>query len=261
LILTKTILAVLSGIAVGFSLGLIGGGGSILAVPLLLYVVGIRDPHVAIGTSAFAVALNAFVNLLSHWRAGTVKWACALIFAAGGVLGAVIGSTLGKLIDGEKLLFLFALVMFAAGLAVLRPRASAGDPDVHITPRIGLRLVGLGFLAGILSGFFGIGGGFLIVPGIMLGSGIPMVNAVGSSLFSVGAFGLTTAVNYAVSGLVDWKVALEFIAGGVAGGFFGMKLCVHLGAKKRALNYVFAAIVFAVAAYMLTRTAFALGWV
>jgi uncharacterized membrane protein YfcA len=208
-----------------------------------------------------AGALNAFANLVSHWRAGTVKWACALIFAAGGVLGAVLGSTLGKLIDGEQLLFLFALVMLAAGLAVLRPRASTGDPDVHITPRIGLKLVGLGFLAGILSGFFGIGGGFLIVPGIMLGSGIPMVNAVGSSLFSVGAFGLTTAVNYALSGLVDWKVALEFIAGGAVGGFFGMRLCLHLGAKRRALNYVFAVVVFAVAAYMLAQTAYTLGWV
>ena len=255
------ILAVLSGIAVGFSLGLIGGGGSILAVPLLLYVVGIRDPHVAIGTSALAVSVNAFANLLSHWRAGTVKWACALTFASGGVLGAVLGSTLGKLFDGERLLFLFALVMFAAGLAVLRPRASAGDPNVQVTPRIALKLVGLGFLAGILSGFFGIGGGFLVVPGIMLGSGIPMVNAVGSSLFSVGTFGLTTAANYALSGLVDWRVALEFIAGGAVGGFFGMKLCMLLGAKKRALNFVFAAIVFAVAAYMLARTALAIGWV
>jgi len=261
LILLQAVLALLSGAAVGFSLGTIGGGGSILAVPLLLYVVGIEDAHIAIGTSAFAVSLNAFVNLFSHWRAGTVKWACASIFASGGVLGAVLGSTLGKFFDGQKLLFLFALVMFAAGLAVLRPRASAGDPDVHVTTRIALKLAGLGFLAGILSGFFGIGGGFLIVPGIMLGSGIPMMNAVGSSLFSVGAFGLTTAVNYALSGLVDWKVALEFIAGGAVGGFFGMKLCVHLGAKKRALNYVFAAIVFVVAAYMLARTGLALGLV
>jgi uncharacterized membrane protein YfcA len=84
-----------------------------------------------------------------------------------------------------------------------------------------------------------------------------MVNAVGSSLFSVGAFGLTTAVNYALSGLVDWKVALEFIAGGAVGGFFGMRLCLHLGAKRRALNYVFASVVFAVAAYMLAQTAYA----
>ncbi|HUJ99564.1 MAG TPA: sulfite exporter TauE/SafE family protein, partial [Stellaceae bacterium] len=195
------LLALLSGSLVGFSLGLIGGGGSILAVPLLLYVVGISDPHVAIGTSALAVAANAFVNLAGHWRAGTVKWPCAAAFAASGVVGAAIGSTLGKAFDGRKLLFVFALVMIAVGAAMLRPRLSGGDPGVRINPRIALRLIAVGLVAGAISGLFGIGGGFLIVPGIMLGSGMPILNAIGSSLFSVGAFGLTTAVNYALSGL------------------------------------------------------------
>jgi len=83
---------------------LIGGGGSILAVPLLLYVVGITDPHVAIGTSALAVAANAFANLLGHWRAGNVKWVCAVNFALAGMVGAAMGSTVGKLIDGQQLL-------------------------------------------------------------------------------------------------------------------------------------------------------------
>src|SRR5262249_17997471 len=104
-------LAVLSGGAVGFSLGLIGGGGSILAVPLLLYVVGVGDPHVAIGTSALSVAANAFANLFGHWRSGNVKWSCAVTFALAGVVGAALGSTLGKLVDGQQLLFLFALAM------------------------------------------------------------------------------------------------------------------------------------------------------
>ena len=173
-------------------------------------------------------------------------------------MGAAAGSTLGKLVDGQKLLFLFALVMFAAGITVLKRRDAAGDPHVRTTPRIVVSLVLLGLGAGLISGFFGIGGGFLIVPGIMLGAGIPITNAIGSSLFSVGAFGLTTAINYALSGLVDWRVALEFIAGGVVGGFFGIKACVRLGTQKRVLNYVFAAIVFAVAIYMLMRTGLAL---
>ena len=250
----QEILTVLSGSLVGFSLGLIGGGGSILAVPLLLYVVGIKDPHVAIGTSALAVAVNAFANLIGHWRAGTVKWPCAAVFAASGIAGAVIGSSLGKLVEGQKLLILFAAVMVAVGAAMLRPRVSAGDPGVRINPGIAVRLVGIGLLAGAISGFFGIGGGFLIVPGIMLGSGMPILNAIGSSLFSVGAFGLTTAINYALSELVDWSVALEFIAGGVVGGLIGMKLAVRLSEMKRVLSYVFAAVIFAVAAYMLYRT-------
>src|SRR6516165_592868 len=119
---TQHALAVLSGGAVGFSLGLIGGGGSILAVPLLLYIVGIGDPHVAIGTSALAVSVNAFVNLMGHWRAGTVKWPCATVFAASGIVGAALGSSLGKIVDGRKLLALFALAMIAVGIAMLRPR-------------------------------------------------------------------------------------------------------------------------------------------
>ncbi|MGC2461960.1 MAG: sulfite exporter TauE/SafE family protein [Steroidobacteraceae bacterium] len=159
---------------VGFSLGLIGGGGSILAVPLLLYVVGVRNPHVAIGTSAFAVGVNALGNLVGHWRRGNVNWPCAAAFAAAGVLGATAGSTVGKLVDGRKLLILFALVMVAVGMAMLRPRASGWDPTVRLNPVIAGRLIAVGFVTGAISGFFGIGGGFLIVPGIMLGSGMPI---------------------------------------------------------------------------------------
>jgi uncharacterized membrane protein YfcA len=250
----ETLAAILSGVGVGFSLGLIGGGGSILALPLLLYVVGMEDPHRAIGTSVLAVSLNAFVNLLSHWRAGTVHWPCAILFGGAGVVGAAIGSTLGMLVPGERLLFLFALVMIAAGIAMLRPRAAQPIAPVHLTAPIAARLASLGLAAGIVSGFFGIGGGFLIVPGIMLGSGMAILPAIGSSLFSVGAFGLTTAINYSISGLVSWEVAAFFIAGGTLGGFLGMKAAVRLAAKKRALNYLFAGVVFTVAAYMLVRT-------
>jgi uncharacterized protein len=252
------LLAFCSGSVVGFLLGLIGGGGSILAVPLLLYVVGVRDPHVAIGTSALAVAASAFLNLLGHWRAGTVKWPCAAAFAASGVVGAAIGSSIGKSVDGTSLLFVFALVMIAVGIAMLRPRAGGGDPGVRITPRIALRLVAVGLFVGAVAGFFGIGGGFLIVPGIMLGSGMPILNAIGSSLFSVGAFGLTTAVNYALSGLVDWRIALELIAGGALGGWLGMRLAVGMASQRRRLAYIFAAVIFVVAAYMLVRTGMAL---
>lgn len=251
---TQDALAVLSGGAVGFSLGLIGGGGSILAVPLLLYVVGVGDAHVAIGTSALAVSLNAFGNLVGHWRAGNVKWPCAATFAVSGVIGAAIGSTIGKLVGGEQLLFLFALAMIAVGIAMLRPRAAAGNPDVRITPAMAARLAMLGLLIGALSGFFGIGGGFLIVPGIMLGTGMPIIHAIGSSLLSVGAFGLTTAVNYAVSGLIDRMIAGLFVAGGLVGGVFGMRAAIHLAKQRRMLTFIFAGVIFAVAIYMLIRT-------
>jgi hypothetical protein len=102
------LLAALSGVLVGFTLGLVGGGGSILAVPLMVYLVGVRSPHIAIGTSALAVAVNALIGLLNHARSGNVNWRCGGSYAAAGVVGALAGSTLGKAIDGQKLLFLFA---------------------------------------------------------------------------------------------------------------------------------------------------------
>ena len=232
-------LAVLSGGVVGFSLGLIGGGGSILAVPLLLYVVGISDAHIAIGTSALAVSLNAFANLIGHWRAGNVKWPCAAVFAAAGIAGAAIGSSLGKLVDGEH-----AVVSVRAGDDRRRHRdvapARGGRRSFRrITPAIAFRLVAIGLLVGAISGFFGIGGGFLIVPGIMLGSGMPILNAIGSSLLSVGTFGLTTAVNYACSGLIDWAVAGLFIAGGLVGGLLGMRVRGALWRRTGACLLIF----------------------
>src|SRR5271163_2094045 len=93
------LLGTVSGVFVGFALGLVGGGGSILAVPLIVYLVGVSDPHLAIGTTAVAVAANAAINLFSHGRTGAVKWRCAGVFAASGVLGALAGSTLGKAMD------------------------------------------------------------------------------------------------------------------------------------------------------------------
>lgn len=192
---------------VGLSLGLVGGGGAILAVPLLVYVVGLDDPHVAIGTSAIAVALNAGANLAAHARSGNVKWRCAASFAVAGVAGAYLGSTLGKIMDGQRLLALFAVLMMVVGGLMLRNRAHAGDPAVTLSKENLPRLVASGIGVGVLSGFFGIGGGFLIVPALVLATGMPMLNAVGSSLVSVTAFGLTTAFNYALSGLIDWRIA------------------------------------------------------
>jgi uncharacterized membrane protein YfcA len=252
------LLAIGSGSIVGFALGLLGGGGSILAVPLLIYVVGIRSPHVAIGTSALAVSVNAFANLIAHSRQGNVKWPCALVFAAAGIAGAAGGAQLGRMVDGQQLLFLFGLVMLAVAAAMFSPRAAAGDPSVHIDPAIAVRLVGAGLLVGFLSGFFGIGGGFLIVPAIMLGSGMATLNAVGSSLVSVGAFGLTTAATYALDGRIDWRIAAFFIGGGILGGLVGVRSAGRLAYRRGMLTRVFASVVVAVAAFVLWKAGQAL---
>jgi uncharacterized membrane protein YfcA len=245
--------AIGSGGLVGFTLGLIGGGGSILATPLLLYAVGVASPHVAIGTSALAVSVNAYANLIAHARKGHVWWRCAIVFAAVGTLGAVLGSSLGLLMDGKRLLFLFGLAMAAVGLAMLRQRSSTPGGTKPVDLLMCLHTGGMAMLAGAASGFFGIGGGFLIVPALILATRMPTINAIGSSLLAVGTFGLATAVNYAWAGLVDWPLAVEFIGGGILGGVAGMLLAAKLSASRTALNRIFSALVLIVAAYVIIR--------
>jgi len=244
-----------SGGLVGFTLGLLGGGGSILAVPLLMYVVGLRDAHVAIGTSALAVSGNALANLVVHSKAGTVRWPCAVVFGLAGAVGASLGALLGRQVDSQHLIFVFGLVMLAVAGAMFVRGAAGGDPLVRINATIALRLTGAALVVGFLSGFFGIGGGFLIVPAIMLSSGMGMINAVGSSLVSVSAFGLSTAATYSWAGLVDWRVAIIFIAGGIAGGLAGAKLSVRVAEQRGLLARGFAVIVACVAGFVLWRSA------
>jgi uncharacterized membrane protein YfcA len=249
----QSVLGLASGMLVGFSLGLVGGGGSILAVPLMVYVVGVADAHVAIGTSAVAVAANAAMNLSNHARGGSVRWSCALVFAGAGVAGAFAGSIAGKMVDDRNLLALFALLMLVIAVLMLKTRSRVGLPDARMSWANTPAVVGLGLATGTLSGFFGIGGGFLIVPALMLATGMSIMNAISSSLVAVTAFGLTTAASYAYSGLISWKLAGLFVAGGVAGGLIGTRSAQLLAGRRGALNIVFAVVIIAVALYMLAR--------
>ena len=254
----QDVLSLGSGSLVGLILGLIGGGGSILAVPLLVYVVGVPSAHVAIGTSAIAVAASAAINLAGHARAGTVRWPCAIVFAISGMAGATIGAQFGKMVDGEKLLALFGALMIVIGLLMLRPRRSGDDANVRLNRASAARLlpmlIGTGLSVGALSGFFGIGGGFLIVPGLIGATAMPLLDAVGSSLVSVTAFGSTTATTYAASGLVDWRIAALFVLGGAAGGVLGIMLAKRLARQKRALTFIFSGVVTAVGMYVVAKS-------
>jgi len=236
------LLAILCGTLVGLILGVIGGGGSMLAVPLLVYVVGVKSPHVAIGTSAICVAASAFVNLVDHARRGHVCWPVAVLFALCGMSGAAIGSTLGKHTEGDKLLVLFgiAMVVLAAHMATRQDAPPA--PALAVDRRNAPRIAGFGFAAGAVAGFFGIGGGVLVVPGLVAAAAVPMIVAVGSSLVSVTAFGFTTACVYAVSGLIDWRLMTLFVGGSVLGGLAGGRLAVRLAERKRALLLTFAGV-------------------
>lgn len=248
------LLGALSGGVVGLTLGLFGGGGSILAVPLMVYLVGVPLPHVAIGTSAFAVAVNAAFNLFAHARRGNVIWRCAIMYAGAGVLGALVGSSLGKALPAQHLLLLFSMLMAAMAVSMFRKRGDVGVIGASCNREKAPKVVAYGGATGILSGFFGIGGGFLIVPGLVSSTGIPILNAIGSSLFAVMAFGLTTAASYAFSGLVDWYLAIVFVAGGAIGGIAGTQLATVLAARQRMLTVLFAGIILAVAAYVAIRS-------
>jgi hypothetical protein len=177
------------------------------------------------------------------------------MFAAAGVIGAFGGSSLSKMMDGQKLIALFAMLMLVVGGLMLARRSATGNEAVKLNRENLPKLLALGLATGALSGFFGIGGGFLIVPGLMLATGMPILNAVGSSLVAVAAFGATAAANYALSGFIDWWLAAIFICGGVLGGIAGARLAGTLSKTRGRLNTAFAGVIFAVAIYMLVRSA------
>lgn len=250
----QIILALISGGLIGIVLGLVGGGGSILAVPLLVHMVGVGSTHAAIGTAAVAVAANALAGLTGHARAGNIKWRCAAVFALSGVIGAAIGAEIGKAFDGAHLLALFGWLMISVGASMMFQRGRADDPDVRLTRETAShllpRLVPAGLAVGLAAGFFGIGGGFLIVPALLAATAMPIAYAVGTSLVVITALGLTTAASYAVSGLVDWPLTALLIAGGIAGAGAGLWLGGRLAARKRVLERLFAVTVIAVGIFV-----------
>jgi hypothetical protein len=245
--------AVLGGAVIGLLLALFGGGGSVLATPLLLYGVGVRDPHVAIGTAAAAVSLNALVALAGQARAGQVKWPCALVFGAAGLAGALAGAEIAKHVDGHRLLLWFAAAMAVIGISMLLPKAPEGDATVRLNPALVRRLAPLGLLTGLAAGFFGIGGGFLIVPGLMAATGMTLAHAAAASLVSVALFGAATSASYAASGLVDWPVFLALVAGGGIGALLGIPAARLLAGRATAARRVFALMVVAAAGYVAWR--------
>ncbi|MCI3133841.1 sulfite exporter TauE/SafE family protein [Phenylobacterium aquaticum] len=247
------LIAVAGGGVIGFLLTVFGGGGSVLATPLLLYGVGVADAHVAIGTSAAAVAVNAAAGLAAQARAGRVKWPCALVFGGSGLIGALVGAQFAKATPAGPLLVWFALAMGLVALSMLLPRRSVGDPDVHLTPALTRRLAPVGLVTGLAAGFFGIGGGFLIAPGLMAATGMTLANAAASSLVSVALFGAATSASYAASGLVDWPLFGLLVLGGAAGTAIGLPAAKALAGRADLARRLFALMILATAAYVAKR--------
>ena len=249
---TQYILSVISGMFVGLILSLIGGGGSILAVPLLLYFVGLdkdnispeldnKIKHLVIGTTALAVGINAFINSIFHFRHGNVSVKEGFIFAIPGIIGSFLGAQAGSSLRGKDLLVAFGFMMIAIAFYVLSTKEKkefhkegvAGNPFL-------IALSGL--FVGVISGFFGIGGGFLIVPALLFSTHLSTIKAIGTSLISVGLFGITTATVYAIKDEVNFLIAICYLIGGLVGGFLGVKIARRLNAKKLKGIYAFAVI-------------------
>ena len=244
-------LTLIGGAMVGFFLASFGAGGSILCTPLLIFLVGVEDTHTAVGTSAAAVAIIALFGLLGHWRRGRVNWPCAILFSSGGLLGAVLGSTVGKTTNDNWLLLGFAAVMLITGLTMFKKSWSETDVrKVALTRSVILKLLPTGFFVGITAGFFGIGGGFLVVPGLVFAAGMGVSSAIASSLLSIALFGATTSMNYAVSGLLDLHLILYLMVGGALGGLFGLLTSQFLSRHDRLTIVLFAVTICIVAVFI-----------
>jgi uncharacterized membrane protein YfcA len=246
-------LSVVSGIVVGFSLGLVGGGGSVLAVPLLLYVVGVKDTHAAIGTSSLAIGIIAATSLVSHRKSGNLDIGKGVSFALPGVAGTLLGSQFGLWTSPKSLLVLFALFMVAIGIVMLRQRLGQDQDNRSSKLAILKKNLSLsGFSVGLLAGYFGIGGGFLIVPAMMYSGGLSIVQAIGTSLVSVSSFGIVTATRYFVAGHVDIMITILFVIGGIFGSYIG----IRVGRKihKENLVRIFSVLLFGMSAYVLFKT-------
>ncbi len=279
------ILAIISGVLVGFSLGLIGGGGSILAVPLLLYFVGLATvppqyasnptlaheysdyvAHVALGTTALAVGLNAYINSYMHFRKGNVRLPEGIMFSIPGVFGAIVGGYASHITPGESLLFFFGILMIAVALLMLRPQKAA-KTTAKVSTQVSSgnlsalsikslisgvsikKIIPTAFIVGFASGYFGIGGGFLIVPGLLFSTGLCMIKAVGTSLISVGTFGMVSAGVYAYYGYVLPLVSISYLVGGIAGGYAGASIASRM--PRGMLRKIFAGIIIITAIYIM----------
>lgn len=220
----EIVIGLLLAVLVGLSLGLLGGGGSILTVPILTYVVGM-PPREAIAASLFIVGVTSAVSVLRHARAARVRWATGAIFGAAGMLGAFAGGFLGGYVPGTVLMVLFAVMMVATAVAMVRGRRRAAGGDEQVTRTLPLaRVIGDGFAVGVATGLVGAGGGFLVVPALNLLGGMPMAIAVGTSLLVIAMKSFAGLAGYLLSVQLQWPIVLAFTALAIAGSFVGAAL-------------------------------------
>ena len=206
---------------VGIALGLLGGGGAILTVPLLAYVAGL-DPRQAITISLLVVGVTAAVSAITHARAGRVQWRTAALFGSAAMAGAYAGGLLARLIPGTTLMIAFAVVMIAAAIAMMRGRKNPAAATARRMPLLKLAVLGVG--VGMVSGLVGAGGGFLLVPALALLGGLSMPVAVGTSLVVISMQSFAGLAGHLASQHIDWRLAGMVTAAAVIGGLVGGRL-------------------------------------
>jgi uncharacterized membrane protein YfcA len=235
-------------VGIGIALGFFGGGGSILTVPLLVYVFGL-PPKEAIASSLLVVAVASATGLLTHARLGNVRWSTGCLFGLGGMAGAHLGGRAAAWLDGALLLVLFAAMMVLTSLAMWRGRRAPAAGGGRSTPR----LLAQGLAVGLFTGLVGAGGGFLIVPALVLWAGLPMPAAVGTSLFVIVLNTLAGFSGYASHVQVRFALVAAVAGAAIAGALVGARLALRVapGALRRA----FAGFVLAMAALILVREA------
>lgn len=264
------ILTLLCGAVVGLSLGLTGGGGAIFAVPLLIYALGV-DPRAAIGVSLVTVGLTSFVGFAQRLRLGAVEIRTGLLFAVAGMLTAPFGSWLAARLPESLLLVAFALVMLIIAARMWRkagdaserlPLACANEPGptcrrdpqgvLHLNSRCALLLGLVGMASGLLTGLFGVGGGFIIVPALVLFSAMGIQKAVGTSLLVISLVSASgVASRLAAERALPWQVVGWFVVGSVVGLLIGGKLALRLGGPT--LQRVFAVAILGVGLFVIVR--------
>jgi uncharacterized membrane protein YfcA len=237
-------------IVIGVSLGFFGGGGSILTVPLLVYVFGL-DAKSAIASSLLIVGAASISGALQHWRAGNVDLRTGLVFGIAGMAGAYVGGRAGAFVDGTLLLLLFAAMMVLTSMAMWRGRRAPTQPASG--ERATARLLTQGFGVGIFTGLVGAGGGFLIVPALTLWAGLSMPVAVGTSLLIIVMKSLAGFAGYANHVEVDYTLVGLVAAVAIAGSFVGSRLAHQV--DPASLRRGFAGFVAVMAAFILVREA------
>jgi uncharacterized protein len=276
----RALLASPFGFLIGLSLGALGGGGSILAVPMLVYIAG-QDPKAATASSLILVTMTSLVGIVPHYRAGRVRVVPGLLFGLAGVGAAVLGSKLNESVNEDVLLLLFSIVMYVAGFgmwrsankrraaqAAVRSLSAAANPTpsatataatataVHFDLATVVKVLLAGSAVGLMTGFFGVGGGFVIVPALVLALGFAMPEAVGTSLLIIIINSLVALAMRFGQGGVEWDVVLPFAISSLAGVIVGGRLA---GSKDpTSLQRVFVFLLAGVATYTMISSILAL---